>query len=175
MANKPIAGLICKYYNKLIYISSHLQSVLLLVLRLYFGYRFFQTGMGKLQNIDNVVKYFTSLGIPFPELNVYLAASTECIGGLLLLVGFASRAIAIPLSFTMIVAYATAHSDALFGIFENSKAFIKQEPFPFLLTALLVLAFGPGKFSIDGLIKARGRKYHSQEKPACCSEGSCDA
>ncbi len=39
-----------------------------------------------------------------PQLNVYLAGGTECIGGILLLLGLGSRFISIPLIFTMIIA-----------------------------------------------------------------------
>jgi len=37
--------------------------------------------------------------------------------------------------------------------FSNSDKFVKADPFPYLLTALIVLAFGPGLFSIDALLK----------------------
>jgi len=35
----------------------------------------------------------------------------------------------------------------------NLDDFVAQAPFPFLLTALVIFAFGPGLLSIDGLLK----------------------
>ena len=52
----------------------------------------------------------------------------------------------------MIVAYLTADSEALKSIFSNTDKFTSATPFLFLLTSLLVLAFGPGAFSADRLL-----------------------
>jgi putative oxidoreductase len=51
------------------------------------------------------------------------------------------------------VAYFTAHHEALINIFNDPKAFVDQPPFNFLLTALIVFAFGPGAISVDGILK----------------------
>ena len=56
---------------------SHLQSPLLLAVRLYWGWQFFQTGLGKLMHIPKVMGFFTSLGIPFPAFNAYFVGSLE--------------------------------------------------------------------------------------------------
>jgi hypothetical protein len=68
--------------------------------------------------------------------------------------------VTIPLIFTMLVAYLTQHIDELQPLWTlrddgsyNPATFFKAAPFPYLLTALIVLLFGPGAFSIDGLIK----------------------
>lgn len=136
-------------YRSLIIIGSYLQSPLLLAMRLFWGYNFFITGMGKLQNISHVAEFFGTLKIPFPELNAYISASVECFCGLCLLIGFASRLISIPLIFIMVVAYLTAHLDSLKNIFEHPQNFINQLPFNYLLTSLIIFIFGPGRISID--------------------------
>ena len=56
-----------------------------------------------------------------------------------------------PLIFTMIVAYATAESEALHAVFSDPNKFLSADPFLFLLASLIVLAFGPGKLSLDAL------------------------
>jgi putative oxidoreductase len=140
-------------YTMLVKGASCLQSPLLLVVRLYWGWSFFQTGKGKLGNLDKVTEFFQSLGIPAPGVNAALAGTTECVGGLLLLLGLASRPAALALSFTMIVAYLTADLDAVKGIFSDPDTFLGAEPFLFLFASLLVLAFGPGFFSLDRLIQ----------------------
>jgi len=40
------------------------QPVLLLLLRLYFGWAFFKAGMGKLQHIDTTAEYFAAWTSP---------------------------------------------------------------------------------------------------------------
>ena len=84
-SGNPLLRLAIAGYNLLITIGGWLQHVFLLVIRLYWGWQFFTTGMGKLAHIDKITGYFHTLGIPFPEVNAYLAGSTECFGGLLLL------------------------------------------------------------------------------------------
>ena len=96
-----------------------------------------------------------------PKINAIMAGSTECFGGLLLCLGLASRLISIPVAFTMIIAYTTADPQALRSIFSDPDKFTGAAPFLFLLTALVVLAFGPGAISLDGLI---GRKFSTDKK-----------
>lgn len=82
-----------------------------LALRLFLAPIFIMAGSNKLANVDNVAQWFAWLGMPAPELMVYLAGLSELVGGMLLLAGLATRWAAIPLMFTMIVAAATAHWD----------------------------------------------------------------
>jgi putative oxidoreductase len=153
MKNHCIINLSRTVYRYLVVGESSLQPVFLFIVRLYWGWQFFRTGMGKLGHIDNIANYFQSLGIPFPMLNAYLAGSTECFGGLCLLFGIASRLITIPLIFTMIIAYVTAEHEALHNIFSNPDKFTSADPFLFMLTAVIVMIFGPGVISIDALLK----------------------
>ena len=139
-------------------ILGYLRTPLLLAMRLYWGWQFFITGKGKLMNLDRVAAFFSDLGIPLPKLNAILAGSTELFGGLLLLLGLASRLVTIPLAITMTVAYLTADRDAVKDIFSDPDKFVTADPFLFLLTAVIVMAFGPGLFSIDRLIKWRVEK-----------------
>ena len=139
-------------YRWIIVAASWLQHVFLLIIRLYWGWQFHITGMGKLSNIAKVTGYFQSLGIPQPQLNAYLAGCTECFGGLFLLVGLAGRVTALPLIVTMIVAYLTASPDAVKNIFSKPDDFTGADPFLFLLAAVIVFLFGPGLLSADGLI-----------------------
>jgi len=146
-----------KIYRLWVSLVSKLQSPFLLVIRLYWGWQFFQTGKGKLMNLDRTAGFFANLHIPMPKLNAILAGSTECFGGLLLLLGLGSRIATVPLIFTMIVAYLTADADAVRNIFSKPDEFVSAAPFQFMLTAIIVLLFGPGVFSLDALIaKIRG-------------------
>lgn len=145
-------------------IGSLLQSPLLLALRLFFGISFFFAGLGKIQNISQFSDTLLTLHVPYPEVMAWVAALTELIGGLFLAVGFLSRIVSIPLIVVMCVAYATAHVDSIYTLTKDPLQFIRQPPFNFLLTALLVLAFGPGLFSLDALLSRRTGK--EEQKPA---------
>lgn len=148
-----IIKLIRRGYELLVASGNLLQSPLLLVLRVYFFWQLFMTGQGHLANIGKVSEFFVSLGIPFPTLNAYLSSSVECFGSLLLIIGLASRLTAIPVAITMAVAYLTADLEAVTSIFSDPDKFVKADPFPYFICAVIVLVFGPGRFSIDALIK----------------------
>ena len=139
-------------YALLIKTATALQSPFLLAVRLFWGWQFFQTGMGKLKDLDKVTGFFTDLHIPLPKFNAVLAGGTECFGGLLLMIGLASRLTALPLLFTMLVAYATTEREALAVIFSDPDKVTEATPFLFLFAVLIVLIFGPGKLSADHLL-----------------------
>jgi putative oxidoreductase len=136
---------------KLDAVAHHLQSPLLLAVRLYWGWQFAQTGWGKLMHLDRTAGFFESLEIPLPKVNAVLAGGTECVGGVLLALGLFARPAAVPLIFTMLVAYGTADRDALRALASDPDQFVTAAPFLFLLASLLVLAFGPGRLSLDAL------------------------
>jgi putative oxidoreductase len=129
-------------------------SLVLLLVRIVWGWQFFLAGKGKLGNIEQPIQFFTDLGIPMPTVNAWFVAFVECFGGLLLLAGLASRPVALALTINMTVAYLTADRDALKALFADGDivTFAQAAPFWFLVTSMLVLALGPGIFSLDALI-----------------------
>jgi putative oxidoreductase len=141
-----------KLYRLLIVIASSLQSPFLLLVRLYWGWQLVQSGWGKLHNIEKVTEFFTSLGLPMPGVTAHFIASLEFVGGILLILGLASRLIALVLTINMIMAYIIADHDALMSIFSNPDKFYAAAPYTFLFASLLVFIFGPGRFSVDALI-----------------------
>lgn len=130
-----------------------LQSLLLLVIRLYWGWQFFLAGKGKLSDLQKPTEFFQSLGIPLPHLQAIMVGTIECFGGLLLLVGLLSRLISIPMMVLLTVAYLTADIDKAKLIFSDPDKFIGADEFLFLFAVVLVFVFGPGKFSIDWIIR----------------------
>lgn len=133
----------------------YLRDLILLLIRVFWGWGFFEAGKGKFINFDRTTNFFSSLNLPFPEINVFIAASAEMFGGLLLPIGLGSRIIPLPLIFTMIVAYLTAHTDELSYFFSDTDKFIAAEPFLFLLASLIVFLFGSGRISADHIISKR--------------------
>ena len=136
---------------KFVSVASVILSPLLLIIRLYWGWSFAQTGWGKLTHLEKTTGFFESLNIPMPKLNAVVAGCTECGGGILLALGLFARPVSVPLIFTMIIAYVTAETEALHAITSDPDKFVTAEPFLFLLAALIVLVFGPGKLSLDAL------------------------
>lgn len=140
-------------YEKFESFASWLQSPALLLIRLAWGFQLFESGRGHLTHVEKTAAQFAEWHIPFPTLNVYLSGSVELLGGILLMLGLFSRVVSIPLFFNFCVAYATASPDAVKALFHfNPDDFINDAAFPFLVTSLLICAFGPGKISLDALI-----------------------
>lgn len=136
-------------------IGTCLQAPFLLVVRLYWGWSFAQTGWGKLMNLERTTGFFASLNLPAPKLNAIMAGSTETLGGVLLALGLFSRFASPALIFTMLVAYATADRESLLAIFSDGDKFTGAAPFLFLFAALIVFVFGPGKWSLDAALRKK--------------------
>lgn len=141
-------------------IGAWLAPVVLLALRLLVGICFFNTGLGKLTHLDKTTEFFESLQIPLPHLNAMMAGTTEMVGGMLLAAGLLSRLASVPLAVTMVVALLTAHLDTTKELFSSPDKFIELAPIPFLMTVLVVIAFGPGRLSVDGWIACRWSRCH---------------
>src|SRR5260221_4753989 len=162
-STNPLVRGLDTLYDLLVWVGNHLQSPLLLLIRFTWGIQLMQAGSGKLLNIEKPIEYFTSLGIPFPVENAWLVGFTETFGGIFLALGLLSRLTAMPLIINFIVAYLTTEQDALKKLWSlNTDDFFAAAPFLFLFAAVIVLAFGPGAFSLDYLIaRWRGREWKS--------------
>lgn len=156
-------------YSAYLKLLDGLQGVFLLLIRLYWGFQFVQTGYGKLGNIARVTEYFSSLGIPLPSFHAYLVASVELLGGIFLILGLFLRITALPLVITMVVAYLTADIAAVNAIFSDPDIFVKATPFPFLFTTAVVLLFGSGRFSIDRICPCFNKRVQCDSNQTCCS------
>lgn len=138
-----------KLYRLLIAAASALQSPFLLAVRLYWGWQFVQDGWGKLNNLKKVTEFFTSLGLPAPGLTAAFIGGLELVGGVLLALGLGSRLIALLLTGNMLTAYIAADREALFSVFSDPDKFYGATPYTYLFASVIVLVFGPGKFSLD--------------------------
>ncbi len=156
--------LIEKLYGILIAAGNATQPAFLLAVRLYWGWQLMQTGWGKVTNLQKVIGFFTDLGIPAPALNAAFVSGLELGGGLLLMLGLASRPIAFMMTINMLVAYITADREALLSIFSDPGKFYGATPYTFLFAALLVLLFGPGRYSADALIGPKLQASFSTER-----------
>ncbi len=138
--------------------ATALQPVVLLAARLYWGWQLFESGKGKFAHISMVVDYFGSLGMPDPAVTARLISGLEVVGGILLFLGLASRPIALILTGNMIGAYWMGDREAFLSVFSDPDKFQAAAPFVYLCVSVVVLAFGPGPLSLDGLISRLRRK-----------------
>ncbi|MDR3624380.1 MAG: DoxX family protein [Chlamydiales bacterium] len=152
-----------KSYAGIVFLGNKFQTVLLLLLRLYWGPAFFISGLGKFGNISNVIDFFASLNIPYPAFSAYLTAGIECVGGLCLLFGLLSRLAAIPLVVITLSAMLTDNISEVKNVLNDPQNLISQLPFSFFLVALIIFSFGPGKWSLDYLFKKR---FCTKNKPS---------
>lgn len=131
----------------------------LLLVRLVLAYGFYEPMRGKWADIGAVAKWFgEDLGLPFPLLNAYMAASVEALGVVLLLVGLGVRFISIPLMIVMVVAITTVHLSNGFSAGDNGF----EIPLYYLLMLFVLLTHGGGKYGLDALF---GKKS--------CDSGQC--
>ncbi len=84
-----------------------------LLLRLYLAPVMIQSGWTKYTSFSDIVDWFGNddygLGLPVPALMAFLAVAAELVGGVLILIGLATRWASIPLMVTMLVAAFTVH------------------------------------------------------------------
>ena len=135
-------------HKKIKDILVNFQSISLLLARLIVAYGFFQPAKAKWSDINAISEWFGSMGMPFPTLNAYMAASTEALGVVLLTLGLFTRLISIPLMVVMVVAITTVH--LAHGFEAGNNGF--EIPLYYMLFLFIFLSHGAGKFSLDHLI-----------------------
>ncbi len=140
--------LVKQVYTEFSRLSEYTKSLSLLLGRLVVAYGFYEPAMMKWADIGSVAQWFTSLGIPLPLLNAYMAATTEIVGVVLLTLGLLTRAISIPLIVVMIVAIVTVHLPHGFAAGDNGF----EIPLYYMLFLFIFFANGAGRFSLDRLI-----------------------
>ena len=129
-------------------VTKALDGVGPLMARITLGVVFASSGLGKVQHLDKVTAFFTDLGIPAPGFQAAFVSGVELVGGVLLLVGLASRLVAIPLAATMVVAIATAKRADIHGFTD----FIGLEEWTYLVMLGWIVLNGPGRIALDSII-----------------------
>ena len=119
-----------------------------LLIRVFVGYFFMETGWGKLHNLAGFAQRFAGWGIPWPHFNAALSAYTEFIGGLLTIFGIGTRLVSIPMIINMLVAILKVNLKSV----NNLDDFVELDEPLYALTYLWLLISGPGSVSVDYLI-----------------------
>ena len=125
-----------------------------LLVRLFVGYFFFETGWAKAQHLDAMTERFVGWGIPYPAFSVVLSVYTELVGGALLVLGLCTRLASIPLLINMLVALFTVNIRNVSGLDE----FVELDTPLYALFFLWLLFTGPGRVSLDHLLWRRWRR-----------------
>ncbi|HYD47208.1 MAG TPA: DoxX family protein [Terriglobales bacterium] len=131
-----------------------------LLARLTAGVVFFQSGLAKLGKLDQVTAFFASLGLPLPGLQAVIASTTELVCGGLLVLGLATRFVAVPLIIIMIVAIRTALWEQVTGL--GSLVGLLEFSYIALLVGLAI--FGGGAASVDRAVAALIARRETQPR-----------
>ncbi len=140
-------------------------SLLILVIRVFFGVLFFLHGLDKLMNFNSLVgNYPNVLGFG-SYMTLMVTIFIEFCLSLFLIAGLMQRIVTIPMFLSMAVAFFGVH-DAILP--EGELALI------YLIVFLGLFLVGPGKYSVDYLIDRKVRKdvkedKDSPKKSCCCS------
>lgn len=128
-------------------------SLASLAIRFYVGWQFLKAGLAKLNDWSSTLALFhDEYQVPLlpPDLAAYMGTGGELVLPLLLFVGLFSRPAALGLFF--VNAMAVISYPQLFS-FECPAAI--NDHFYWGALLLVVVAFGPGRFSLDALIGKR--------------------
>ncbi|HYN79661.1 MAG TPA: DoxX family protein [Lamprocystis sp. (in: g-proteobacteria)] len=128
-------------------------GLLALAIRLYVGWQFFKAGMTKIADWESTLALFRDeYSVPLLPPDVAAVAGTfgELVFPLLLFVGLLSRPAALGLFVVNVMA--VVGYPALFG-FECPAAI--NDHFYWGALLLVLVAFGPGRFSLDHLLGRR--------------------
>ncbi len=124
-----------------------------LTIRLYVGWQFFKAGLTKIKDWESTLALFRDeYAVPLlpPDLAAVAGTFGELVFPVLLFVGLLSRPAALGLF--MVNAMAVISYPALFG-FECPAAI--NDHFYWGALLLAIVAFGPGRFSLDDLLGNR--------------------
>jgi putative oxidoreductase len=130
------------------------RSTTMLVARLLIGAIFLVSGFAKLSDTAGTIGHMEAAGIPAPHVLVYVAAYAEIFGAIAVLGGFLARVGAIGLVTYLAITTLTMHA---FWNYEGQQQLQQSVQFMKNLAIigglLLLFAVGPGRFSIDALLR----------------------
>ena len=127
------------------------QDVMSLVGRILIASIFVLSGIGKISAPDATQAYIAAMGLPAPQLGFLVAVIVELGGGVLLLVGYRTRIVALVLAaFCVVTALVFHHA---LGDQNQMNHFLKN--FAIAGGLLQLAAFGPGRFAFGSRVAAK--------------------
>lgn len=119
----------------------------LLLLRVFVGGFFFETGLGKVGDLGAMTERFAAWGIPAPAFNAALSGVAELACGALVAFGLITRLASIPMVINMAVAVVAVKLEKVTSVVD----FVELDEPLYALAFLLFVFTGPGKVSLDHL------------------------
>lgn len=116
-----------------------------LLMRLFFGYFWLETGWAKLQNLAGFIERFIGWGIPLPAFSATVSAWTELLGGGLIMLGLFTRLTSIPMIINMVVAIAIVAIKEV----HTFNEFVELSELLYILIFIWLMVAGPGPVSLD--------------------------
>ncbi len=136
--------------------SASAQNAAALVGRILLAWLFIPAGWSKIAGFAGVTGYIASKGVPLPEVAAAIAIAAELGLGLLLLVGWQARWAALGLAVFVAVITPIFHN---FWAMPEAQKMMQMQAFwknyAVVGGLLVVWAFGPGGWSLDGRRQAR--------------------
>ncbi len=120
-----------------------------LVLRLALGPIFIAHGLPKLQNPGRTAGFFGQLGIPFPEVMVWVVIAIEVVGGALLILGLGTRVVALLMAVEMVFTTLMVRADIGFVAQQGTGA---ELDIAIGAGALALALIGPGLLALDSVL-----------------------
>ena len=119
--------------------------------RILIGVLFFMSGLSKLAAPAATQGFIASVGLPMPVIAYAVAVAVEVLGSSLLMAGFRTRLVAAGMA-----VFALATALAFHKNFADQNQMIHFMKNIAIMGGLLqVVAFGGGRFSVDGLLAHR--------------------
>ena len=133
-----------------------------LLMRLFLGYFFLETGWGKVNNLGTFTQRFMEWGIPYPAFNAALSAYTEFIGGALTIAGLFMR----PVSIAMVINMAVAVISVKYKDVHGLNDFVELDEPLYALGFFWLMMWGAGAVSLDYFFERATRlRGWSESKP----------
>lgn len=130
-------------------------SLLILVMRVFFGVLFFVHGLDKMMNFNTIVATYPSVFGFGSYMTLMVNIFCEFCCSLFLIVGLMVRLTTIPMIIAMGVAFFDIH-DAMLP--EGELALI------YFIMFIILFIVGPGRFSIDYLIDTKFQKNKTESR-----------
>jgi putative oxidoreductase len=153
MARESSTAIDSNYSDRL---SGRSEDVILLLGRIALGAIFVKSGIQKLMALSVFAASLASRGIPQSAMWAVIGATVECVGGILIVTGFKTRPASMLMILFVIVATAISHR---FWEFAEAARRAQESQFFKNLSIIggfvLLFASGPGRFSLDNLLRRR--------------------
>jgi putative oxidoreductase len=124
---------------------SGFNDIALLAARILIAALFLVAAYNKAKGIGGTTQYFTRLGVPAPEVMAWIVTAFETIVGVLLVIGYQTRCVALAVAVFVVIAALLAHTNLADG--NQLNHFMKN--FAIAGGCLALFVSGAGAFSAD--------------------------